>query len=263
MKRKHEEEEVEHESSERWLLTYSDLITLLLALFIILYSMSSVDLDKLKQLSKYLSESFHVPETQVSNEDIELPDNLASILNNILVNNNSSNSTSGGNASGSGSGDGNTASGLDEIYKELSSYIKENGLDGKIDITKTDTELHITLKDTVLFVPDSPTMLEESKPILKTIEESLVKIYEKIDHITISGHTADVYGEGNKSSAFAWQLSSNRAVTVLNFLKESGLPEHKLSIEGYSHFSPIASNETEEDRAKNRRVEITVRKVAT
>ena len=85
-------------------------------------------------------------------------------------------------------------------------------------------------------------------------------MYDKVDHITISGHTADVVVNSSKSGQISWKLSTDRAVTVLNSLTGYGLKEDKLSIQGYAHYDPIASNETEEGRAKNRRVEITVYK---
>ena len=257
--KKHREEEEEGEgSSERWLLTYSDLITLLLALFIILYTMSSVDLDKLKELSKNLKESFNgsTSGTATNGSGSGNIDDKPSTSSTTTSSNNATSSTT---TTGELTGEKST---LDEIYKEIYVFIHDNNFESKIDLVKTRTELKITLKDTIIFVPDSPVMLPASEPILLAIDKSLSKVYDRIDHITISGHTADVDNEGNKSSEFAWELSTNRAVTVLNFLEKNGLFENKLSIEGYSHFKPIAKNDTEANRSKNRRVEITIRKDA-
>ena len=245
MKRIHREEEYEHENSERWLLTYSDLITLLLALFIIMYAISNVDKEKLTKLSEALTETFHGDQAGIS--DILPPagvDSNAEAINNALNKAMSEAIDEEGN--------------IDDIYTELKKYIEENHLEDKIELQNTSTYIRVSLKDVFLFVPDSYVMLDQSKPVLIKIEAVLEKLYPKIDHITISGHTADPANDGPKSSAIAWQLSTERAVTVLNFLAGNGLPQYKLSIEGHSHFEPIASNATEEGRAKNRRVEITI-----
>jgi len=269
MKRRHEEEEEEHGGSERWLLTYSDLITLLLAFFIILYSMSSVDSAKFKELSKYLKTAF--------NNNIPTSDEVPSSLEGLnLITNSGTSSTSGaggdsgsGKDSSSGGDSGGDSSaldaankGIDEVYNQILKYITDNKLEAKIDIEKFENELVITLKDAVLFVPDKSTMIAESAPILQQIEKSIVGVYDKIDHITISGHTADPKNDGQASSDFEWQLSSDRALAVLKYLKNSGLPQYKLSLEANSHFDPIAKNDTEANSAKNRRVEIVIRKVA-
>jgi chemotaxis protein MotB len=254
------EEEEGHENGERWLLTYADMITLLLALFIILYTMSNLDLKKFQEMAKNLGNAFN-------------PTGMGT-----------GNGTGGGSGNGTGTGveipdtkDETQAEteaaaqnpttpvlpqvdGLEEIYTELSLYIEDNKLDSSITLEKTGSYVKVRLKDKVLFYPDKATMIEASKPILTEIGKAISKVYEKIDHITISGHTANTTNDTITSNDFAWQLSSDRAVTVLNFLSGIGLPENKLSIEGYSHFNPVAKNDTEENRAKNRRVEITITK---
>lgn len=251
MKHLHQEEEHEKDNSERWLLTYSDLITLLLALFIIMYSMSTIDLQKMKKLSTELGDAFNNPNTNTAQSD-----NVGN------GNDGSSNINSSVNSNVESDGMIPTEIGpLDQIYKELTEYIQANQLEDKIDIESTDTYVKIRLKDTILFVPDSSVMLSQSRPILNDIAEALNRVYDKVDHITITGHTADPGGKSeNKSDDFAWELSVGRATTVLNFMADCGLPEYKLSIEGYSHFQPIADNKTEEGMAQNRRVEITILK---
>lgn len=261
--RKGSEEEEGHENGERWLLTYADMITLLLALFIILYTMSSLDLKKFEEMAKNLGNAFNPIGTGTGNG--------------------TGNGKGNGNGTGTGTGDGTgetdgaeseTAAqagvvppakpldGLEEIYTELNSYIEQNELDSSITLEKTASYVKVRLKDKVLFYADQAVMTDGSKPILKEIEKALSRVYSKIDTITISGHTASTTGDTMTSNDFAWQLSSDRAVTVLNYLTSMGLPENKLSIEGYSHFRPVAPNNSEENRAKNRRVEITITKEA-
>jgi chemotaxis protein MotB len=252
---KHKKAESEKEgNSERWLLTYSDMITLLLALFIILYSMSTIDAKKMAKVSE----------------------NMANALNNgtstSTKTGTGTNATTGksGNAAaiGKGSGTGGSGTGiqqdaLDEIFSILTDYIDKNNLQNQIGLDNTDSYVRIHLKDVLMFVPDSATMLPASQPVLKEIEQAITQIYGRVDHITFSGNTADVGPHTTAGDQVSWRLSTERAVTVLNSMVGYGLQEDKLSIEGYAHFNPVASNNNEIGRAQNRRVEITIYKYPT
>ncbi|MSS07392.1 MULTISPECIES: OmpA/MotB family protein [Clostridia] len=226
MRRRYTEAEGEKDNSERWLLTYSDMITLLLALFIILYGMSSVDTMKLKEMSHGLEQ----------------------VLNHT------------GQVSGSTIGDSVSisAENLDNVYLALKAYIADHSLGNMIDVSSNGSAVSIHLKDAMLFQPDTAILLPESKPVIQEISTSLEAIYSDINHITITGNTADLGHHDAANEADSWQLSVNRAVAVLNQMTTMGLEPGKMSIEGNSHYNPIASNDTEEGRAKNRRVEITI-----
>ncbi len=226
MRRRYTEAEGEKDNSERWLLTYSDMITLLLALFIILYGMSSVDTMKLKEMSHGLEQ----------------------VLNHT------------GQVSGSTVGDSASisADNLDNVYLALKAYITDHSLGNMIDVSSNGSAVSIHLKDAMLFQPDTAILLPESKPVIQEISTSLEAIYSDINHITITGNTADLGHHDAANEADSWQLSVNRAVAVLNQMTTMGLEPGKMSIEGNSHYNPISSNDTEEGRAKNRRVEITI-----
>lgn len=235
MSAKRHEQEHEEENSERWLLTYSDLITLLLALFIILYSIAQVDAKKFNAIA----EQFHS----------QMGDNPG-----------------GGTGTVSGVGTGADFSGaeamsaLDQVYQALNEFIVENDLQQQIELDNTDRYVRIHIRDTLMFVPDSAILLDESRPLLENIEKAIAQVYENVDYVTFSGHTADVGGRSLADDQISWRLSTERAITVLNDFIGYGLPQKKLSIQGFAHFSPIAANDTEEGRAKNRRVEITIYK---
>ena len=226
MSRRSLEPEGEKENSERWLLTYSDMITLLLALFIIMYGMSSVDAQKMKEMSQGLEQ----------------------VLNHSGT----------GTGTGTGGGGSVSANNLEKVYEALDAYITDHDLDQMIDLTTTGSTVTIHLKDAMLFKPDTATLLPDSKPVIQEISHSLESIYDDINHITITGNTADLGNRDAANEADSWQLSVNRAVVVLNQMAAMGLEADKMSIEGNSHYNPIASNDSEEGRAKNRRVEITI-----
>lgn len=256
MKMMHEEEEHEKENSERWLLTYSDMITLLLALFIILYAMSNIDLEKFKELAAAFGDTFN-PSSSSATGGGGSGDGINSGLT-IGAGDGDGESSKSGDDDGF-VGEVNPNDALRVIYEEIRDFIEANDLVDKIDLDATDTSVNIRLRDTLLFYPDTPRMLDESRPILSEIEQALAHIYDSIDHITISGHVADPYNaHGEYSSSFAWDLSIDRANAVRRFMSDNGLKEDKLSVEGYSHNKPIGDNTSEEGMAKNRRVEITI-----
>lgn len=218
------EHDGEKDNSERWLLTYSDMITLLLALFIIMYGMSSVDTQKVKEMSQGLEQALnHGSSKGLEQSGVILPEDN-----------------------------------LENVYKGLQAYIKERNLEQTIDLSSTGTSITIRMRDAMLFKPDTAILQAESKPVIEEIAKSLESIYGDIHHITITGNTADLGNRDAYNEADSWQLSVNRAVTVLNYMTSMGLQADKMSIEGNSHYNPIATNDTEEGRARNRRVEITI-----
>ena len=238
----------------RWFLTYSDMITLLLALFIMLYSISNVDATKYKQLAAGFHTAFGTGTGITSGGSGSGTGNAFYYIPGVTT------TSSTGSAIGANELAGNNA--LTEIYVIVQNYIKTNGLENEIEVKDTGESVQIHLKDVVLFKPNEADMLESSKPIMKEIEEALAKVYDRVDHITVTGHTADIVLDPENSDKLSWQLSTERAVTVLNDLVQNGLDQHKLSIQGYAHFDPIATNSTEEGRAQNRRVEISIYKNA-
>ncbi|WP_283607055.1 OmpA/MotB family protein [Faecalispora anaeroviscerum] len=232
------------ENNERWLLTYSDMITLLLALFMILYSMSTIDAKKFAKMAEQAGQQMGA---------------VSSV-----------NATAGGGTGSAGTGSGstttnasnltNTMDALDEVYSILQSYVEKNHLEDQIGLVNTNTYVKIHLKDKMMFVPDSSRMLPESEPVLKEVAYAISKVYDRVDHITFSGHTADVGPHTLSGDQTSWRLSTERAVTVLTKMIGYGMEQDKVSIEGYAHYSPVANNNNEEGRAKNRRVEITILK---
>ncbi|MDU7339061.1 MAG: flagellar motor protein MotB [Clostridium sp.] len=248
-RRKRKGEAEAPENNERWLLTYSDMITLLLALFMILYSMSSIDA---KKFAKMAEEAGH---------------QMGAVTSDATG---GGGGGSGGSGNGAGTGSGTEATNasnltnkmdaLDEVYSILQSYVEKNHLEDQIGLVNTNTYVKIHLKDKMMFVPDSSRMLPESEPVLKEVSDAISKVYDRVDHITFSGHTADVGPHTLSGDQTSWRLSTERAVTVVTRMIGYGMKQDKISIEGYAHFSPVANNNNEEGRAKNRRVEITILK---
>lgn len=228
MKRSRIEDEEEHSSSsERWLLTYSDMITLLLALFIIMYGMSAVDSTKVQNLSKEFEQVLNPSDNKSETEETGTSANYTTV---------------------------------DKISKKLNNYISKNKLSSQVSLVESDAGINIQLKDSLLFQPNTADLLDEQSPIIQEISGVLSLVYDEIDHVSIIGNTADVGNRDRYNEEDAWRLSATRALKVLTLLTDQGVKPDKLSIEGHSHYSPIATNKTSEGRAKNRRVEIMIYK---
>lgn len=229
-------EEHEEENSERWLLTYSDLITLLLALFIILYSIAQVDAKKFNAIASQFREQMGQAHDAGNAPYMDPP------------------------TASAGSNEGVGENALDQVYEEIKDFIEQNGLQDQISLVTTDNFVRIHIKDTMMFMPDSAQLLDQSRPVLENIESAINQVYQEVDSITFSGHTADAGDHSLLSDQTSWRLSTERAIEVLNSFIAYGLPQNKLSIQGLAYFEPIAANDTEEGRAQNRRVEITIYK---
>lgn len=235
----------------RWMLTYSDMITLLLALFIVLYSMSSINAKKYQQVSESMHSAFNNTKTSAQGGG-----GTGQGIGNAVI-------TASSASKGKQSVQSLQSDALGEIYSILNAFVTSNHLQDRIELTKAAEYVQVSMKDMVMFQPDTSVMLPESKPIVKEIEQAIAKVYDRVDHITISGHTADVVEDAQHSDQISWKLSTERAVTVLNSMLDYGLHGSKLSIQGYAHYAPVAPNDTESGRAQNRRVEITIYKNPT
>jgi len=228
-----------------WINTYADMVTLLLCFFILLYSFSVVNETKWKELIQsfsYLNKS----SAQILNPD-DLLDKVPTETSEPL--NSPDPSEIEPNA-------------FDNLYQELNDYVIRNGLETSIVINKSDDEINIRFKDAVLFNPDSAVLRNDGRAILVNICNALKTAEGKIQMMRIEGHTA-ARAAGEPEFQYTFEMSVQRAVSVLRYMRDVGnLLPAKLSAVGYGQYHPIASNETEEGRIKNRRVEIIVSKMS-
>lgn len=234
-KKQHHEEHVD----ETWLLPYSDMMTLLLALFIVMFAMSKVDTQKAKQLSQQF---------------------------NIIF------SSGTGALKSSGSNDGSTfkiddAITLNEtssvieqdkmlqIKSKLEQDIKSNGYSDKVQVELNGDGLDIRIQDSVAFNSGDADILNEFTPVLVKIS-NMIKDLD--NEIKISGHTDNVPIKNQKFHS-NWDLSYARASNVMNFMVDTcHLAPDKFSIQAYGEFKAKYDNSTEDGRAKNRSVDVLI-----
>jgi len=223
---------------ERWLITYSDLITLLMIFFVLMYTISNINAQKFAQLSNSMSQAFA---GQASGK-------LIGEAGPAFI-------------PGAGiTGDNGAQAELDNMKKakeQLEKYIEEQGLKGKVTVDQEERGLVISLKESLLFKLGSADLTVEAQQVILTVGKILISLPNQL---RIEGHT-DNLPIHTAQFPSNWELSTARATNVVNFLTNRvGIKPTILSATGYGEFRPIASNESEKGRAQNRRVDIVVLK---
>ena len=238
MRKRNQEITKEKDKSDRWLLTYADVMNNLLILFMVLYAMSVIDASKFAALAAELANTFtSVPMTDEATQYNELV--LSNSALDLLQE------------------DQQLQEQFDKLYETINSKLKENGYDQLVSVDKGDNFIRFRFGENVLFYPDSPVIKTNDVPVLKYVGDTLASVNSMISTIEIGGHTAST---GQKTdSFFSWELSSDRAISVLEYLVTNCyLPESKMTASGFSRYHPVAKNDTEANRQLNRRVEITI-----
>jgi chemotaxis protein MotB len=219
----------DRENLERWLLTYADLITLLLAFFIVLYSMSRLDAEKFERISEALRTVLRgAAASPLPHQTLMMDDPGAGPIK---------------------TGD------LNYLKSNIDKLLIEKGLTDKISATIEDRGLVIRISESAFFDLGSADLKEQAIGILNLFGGILSEIP---NHIRIEGHT-DNLPIKNQVYPSNWELSTYRATTCIRYLIEKyGMKPDRISAMGYSEYRPIASNDTAEGRNKNRRVDIVV-----
>lgn len=231
-----------HGSSERWLLTYADLITLLLAFFIILYAISVTDHRKMYELSQSLKSAFHV----TSGAESSVLSGQPSVL-----------------VGGQTPMDFVTVQIQDDLQKKLSEEIRRK-LEGKggagaqamqaaVTTQITERGLVISLASSAFFDAGEAALRSDTISLLRVVAGTLKASGKQI---MVEGHTDDTPIHTYRYPS-NWELSTARATAVVRYLVEAwNLPPARLSAAGYGEYKPLVANTTAENRARNRRVDI-------
>jgi chemotaxis protein MotB len=224
------------ESSERWLLTYADLITLLMIFFVVLYALSNVDAKKFKAVSDALNKSLGGSEGLVHNypgpSAVNLP-NAPSPGTNIPSENEH----------------------LEELANELNKYLENNNLSAKVTVITEERGVVLSFQDPVIFLLGSAELSPTARPVVRGVGDILIKTP---NYIRVEGHT-DNLPINNNLYPSNWELSSARATKVVQeMIRENGFPPRRLSATGYGEYRPRANNDSEVNRQLNRRVDIVV-----
>ncbi|NRF90661.1 flagellar motor protein MotB [Paenibacillus frigoriresistens] len=256
MSKKKRHEDHEEHIDETWLIPYADLLTLLLALFIILFASSQLDSKKYDSIMRSLNNAFTGGEAPFAMSNL-IPINDAA---NATKNNNKSQNPPTKEESKT---DSQLAAKLQkeekdlkELKQSMDAYIKENNMSEQL-TTKLDNEkLTITISDRALFDSGSATIKQESQKLAVSMSNLLGRYpgYE----VQVAGHTDNI---PIRRADFEtnWDLSAKRAVNFMKILlNNSEIEPASYSSVGFGEYRPIAENDTTEGRAKNRRVEVSI-----
>ena len=227
--------------------TYGDMVTLLLTFFVLLFSFSTINEQKWRALVRAFSGS---------GGQIGIIDegNGPGETNNIIV------PTPPPTESPDPSGTSHIVD-ISPLYEDIYEYIKESGLSAKVQVSKTDLEIIIRFNDSVMFDSGKADLKPEALNILDDMSKVFNKYVNEIEMLRIEGHTDNVPIRTSKFRS-NWDLSMARAGEVLRHLiDEKDFDQKKISAVGYGEYHPIATNETEEGRSKNRRVEFVITRV--
>lgn len=242
MAKRHKKHKHEDHVDESWLVPYADILTLLLALFIVLFASSTVDQKKLNEMSTVFNSIF-----MGGQGVMEYPSPVEPIDSETITKN----------PTGAQSAYDMDQKELQEIQASVDNFIAVNELEDSFETTMTDEGLLVTIRDGVLFAPASATIAQENRALANELSSLLV--FDPARNIVITGHTDDV---PISSSAFEsnWELSVMRSVNFLKLLIDANpqLDPLHFSAKGYGEYHPIVSNDTAEGRAQNRRVEVLI-----
>jgi chemotaxis protein MotB len=136
--------------------------------------------------------------------------------------------------------------------------LEENDYEDQVSVEKVEGSIYLRFREGVFFFPDSPVLKDGAYPILDSISNVILESYDLIEGIEISGHTAKITeGKPSKNNLFSWELSTDRALTVLKYIvQQCNVPQEKLSVVGYSSNKLYVEGYEEKFWAQNRRVEI-------
>jgi chemotaxis protein MotB len=259
---------VAHESEERWLLTYADMITLLMALFMVLFSISSVNISKYQTLQLALKAAFSgsvLPGGNAIQQAGNTPNSSqtpATSQPQAFVPSSPSIGVNGGAAKKAAEAAQVQQSNFVELEHLINSYASVHGLSKEVSasIDAQGVQIRI-LSDHVLFDSGQATLQQAASPLLSDIANLLRAVVSK-NPIVVEGYTDNV-PQSSASIPSNWYLSTDRADAVLRYLLTGGVAAQRLSAEGFAYLDPVASNATEAGRSQNRRVVIGVTRIPT
>lgn len=237
----------EHDNNnERWLLTYSDLITLLMIFFVIMYAMSKVDQVKFYALQQSLSAAMH------HSQDTS----MQGVGKTSIVS--AANPTDQGDKLKPATAQSQTPTPDDKtfnnLYDEIKQYIHQHNLQANVTIANQVRGIQVTFRDVVLFDTGQATL----KPHAKEILSGLIPFIQKVNNpVVIEGYT-DNQPIHTPQYPSNWELSADRAINVVEYFTSQKVTPSRLSGVGYGQYHPIAKNDNTADRQKNRRVNIVI-----
>lgn len=219
------------------MVTYGDMMTLLLCFFVLLFSMSTIDLEKFSLIISQLQQQLGVLDggRTISPEEMIDSGQRDELIGQIE----------------------RSRMEFEQLYMEIRAYLEERGLEEEVEVAFVDEGLLIRFPGQILFELGRAELLPEAREILG----ELASLFDALENeVTVEGHTDD-WPISTPEFPSNWELSTTRATNVIRYLIEGkGLPPEQFSAAGYGEFQPIRPNDSPENRALNRRVDILIRR---
>ncbi|MDY0396997.1 flagellar motor protein MotS [Virgibacillus halophilus] len=218
--------------SPKWMVTYSDMITLILVFFILLFSMSQIDLEKFKAITQSFNDRA-ILDQKSTEKGQENESDVAAPPKNVQEES------------------------LEGLLQEVERYLAKNGLNDVITASRTRRGVVLILQERILFASGQADILTSGKPFLNKVGSLLQNIDNQVE---VQGHT-DSRPIKNYRYPSNWELSGARASSVIRYLIAQGnFTPSRFTAVGYADTRPAAANDSEDNWKKNRRVEIIILK---
>ncbi|WP_312029624.1 flagellar motor protein MotB [Paenibacillus sedimenti] len=247
---------------ERWLITYADLITLLLVFFIIMYAMSKIDSQKYAVLAQVLNLQFQKADSVldkghgISGQMTPKQGDADSKDKEFTQHNQDVQKEEHDKSKPEDSEKEKREKELQDLLTQVQAYITDQNIQAQVSASDTDRGVAITLNDLFLFDLGKADLKAASIPILQKLASLFPTLNSKV---SIEGHTDNLPLATGSPFKDNWGLSFARSLSVLRYFSDTaGLDDHKFIATAYADTMPKVSNDSDENRAKNRRVEIIV-----
>ena len=228
-----------------WMDTYGDMVTLLLCFFVLLYSMSTISEENWKKIIQSFNPNsiltqtdpegnsgpFADPDVGQQNPGINEIEQAQNEIDNMM----------------------------EELFLALQQYTQREGLESSISVSQDGGVIYLKLMNKAMFGGDSYQLLPEARTILSGVCTILEDAKDAIEEIRVEGHTAQAYSNQANPTESDRMLSSNRATMVTIFLQEhTTIHPARICSVGWGQWHAIANNQSEANRAPNRRVELVI-----
>lgn len=236
LRRRYGDEDERGTSSPHWMVTYSDMVTLLLCFFVLLFSFSSINLEKFRMIMSSLRGSLGVLSGGETVSQVKGINNAPMDIDTFLEKARLEMEM------------------LSALYDQMQDMFAEAGLEGQIELHLEERGLVVRFADNVLFDVGQAHITSAGREALS----KLAVILRRVDNqIRVEGHT-DNWPIHNERFPSNWELSTARATNVLRLLITLGISPERLSAAGYGEYRPIDTNDTAAGRQRNRRVDIVI-----
>ena len=241
----------QHENHERWLVSYADFITLLFAFFVVMFASSQTDKARAQAVAQAVQKAF-------DGKTMGIPPSVAKILGGTV------DDKGQGNAQMKGPGGAQHAKKesppvevveLIPSLKRLSQELERELNAGRLELKLEPRGLVVSLRQSAFFPSGTDTIAPETYSIIQKLADVVRSLPNPVQ---IEGHTDSIPIHNARFNS-NWELSSARAIAMLDLLSNRfGVPENRLAVVGRADTAPVDTNDTEEGRARNRRVDLVI-----